>query len=112
MHRFYFINFSVRFVSGSSPDTYYGHIEFLDRTGKSYSVCSANWGDNDAVVACREMGFQTGRSFNNLVIRESKKRGEFQTILIAADEKCIQLFYCEESNFSWPFVRLYDTFIL
>ena len=73
---------AVRFESSETSDTklYYGYLEYINAQGKSYSICNTGWDDVDANVACKEMGFKTGRAFNNLLLSSINREGMLETV--------------------------------
>lgn len=66
-----FLDFPVRFERSTTPSpstAYYGYVELIAKDGNAYTICSEEWGDKHAKVACKDMGFLTGRAFNNLLL--------------------------------------------
>ncbi|XP_012937884.1 deleted in malignant brain tumors 1 protein [Aplysia californica] len=56
-------NFSVRLLSAVPNDYHIGSVEvYLERENGWFEVCDVDWDDNDARVACRELGFADGRA--------------------------------------------------
>ncbi len=52
-----------------SENIMYGYIDVISTSGEIYPVCQAKFEDIDAQVACKELGFTTGRTFPNLLLK-------------------------------------------
>jgi len=64
------LTYEVRFEGGDGP--WEGRVEILGPNGTWGIVCNRGWGDTDAVVVCRNAGYQGGREEN----RERFEQGD------------------------------------
>ena len=61
------VEFSLRLVDGIGDS--HGLLEILNNAGEWQGVCSDTWDDNDATVACRQLGYQQfiNNSYGNML---------------------------------------------
>ena len=54
---FMIVEYSLQLVDGSSGGDH-GHLEILDQGGAWRRICSDSWNQDNAMVACRQLGYQ------------------------------------------------------
>ncbi len=57
----------LRLASNARTDTSSGAVEIL-HAGRWGNICSKNWGDYEALVACKQLGYRGGSVDSNAIL--------------------------------------------